>query len=160
MASSVTQMTLKTITWTVEKATLHLIGDMDLTKDLIKTHKTADQIKAINVELDVQHDGINGLIEAATQCALQKAEKSLASCGQQIKMVKTQVDLIKEGVSLFHKHIETFSTPAKASGGPGKEAKEVLEAYNAIVGAAMASKVACNALDTNTPGPIAYSPIK
>lgn len=154
--NSVTQMTIKTVTWTVEKANLHLLGGMDLIKDLIKHDNTDDQIKAINVELDRQHDAINGLIEAATERALQKAEQSLTSFGKQIKVVKTQVELVKEAVALFHKHIQTFSTPASGAGGPSKEVKEVLEAYNAIVDAAMASKVACNALDTKTLGPTAY----
>ena len=39
-------MTIKTVTWTVEKANLHLLGGMDLIKDLIKHDNTDDQIKA------------------------------------------------------------------------------------------------------------------
>jgi hypothetical protein len=67
------------------------------------------------------------------------------------------VDAVHAEITQYRTDLESFSKKgANGKSSLSKEAQEVLDAYNAVVDAAMASQAARHALDTKTLGPSAY----
>ena len=150
--NQVTQMTWKL-------ADLHLFAGTDWIKDAIKHDDTDKKIEAVHAELDQQRAAINKLIDATRQRALADAEHAVTIYGKKMEALKKQVETVQTEITLYRKDLESFSTTKKGADGKAslsKQAKEMLEAYNAIVDAAMASQAALHALSTKTLGPSAY----
>jgi hypothetical protein len=137
---------------------IHLVAGTDIIKDAIKQDKTDQQIDAINNQLDIQRDAINGLIEVVGQRARDDMKNSFEDYRKKLDELREGIAKTQEAIAAYAKDLAAFSRPAGAKGAAvsNPDAEKVMQTYKAVLEAAAASKVARSALNTKSLGPSAY----